>query len=212
MPNQKNAHKYSWHRLLMSLISYWWVIAIAAALVAIAVVWRSCAERPPVSLHVSRSTTIDLTAEEVRSVRDIGQWEFLSVTTEELLEWHQRRTVGNNHLVRIYTGTLRIGIDMAQVGNDWLASLPDSVVRLTLPTPTLLDSNFIDETRTRTFYQRGSVPPDTLEALYARARTAMIRRCLTQQNIQAATESARSQFTRIFQNFGFKKVEIHFIP
>lgn len=212
MAENKHAHKFNWYHLLISIIRYWWVLAITIALVAIAVLWRSCAEHPPVSLRVNRSTAIDLTAEEVRSIRDIGQWEFLSVTTEELLEWHQRRNLGNDHLVRIYGGTLRIGINMARADKDWFKSLPDSIARLTLPCPALLDSNFIDETHTRTFYQRGSAPPDTLEALYNRARIAMIRRCVTPQNIQAATESARRQFTRIFQNFGFKKVEIYFTP
>ena len=204
--------KFRWRGLGTSLLRYWWLAAIAAALIAAASLYRSIADRPPVSLRTVRPTTIDLTPEEVRSIRDIGQWEFLSVSTEELIEWHRRRTFGSDHLARIYTGTLRIGIDMRRVSPDWLTVLPDSAVRLKLPPVELLDSSFIDEARTRSFYQKGTVPPDTLEVLYRRARNAMLRRCLTPQNMQAAEQNAREQIERLFSSLGFKKTDITFTP
>lgn len=209
MPPKEEKQKTNWS--ICSLIRYWWLLAIAAALVAVAVIWRSCSDNPPVKLEMERSTTIDLTPEEIRSVREIGQWEFLSITTEEMVEWHRHRTFGNDHLVRIYTGTLRIGVDMEKAPDDWFTSLPDSTAQLRLPAIGLLDNNFIDEARTRSFYQKGTVPPDTLEALYQRAQRAMLRRCLTKQNLQNAEQGAHEQFTRIFKSFGFKKVEIEFL-
>ncbi len=197
--------------LLMSLLRYWWVAALAAALVAVVILVKSWQENPPVQLQVVHNTRIDITPEEIRSIRDIGQWEFLSVRTEEMVEWHRRRTLGNDHLVRIYQGTLRLGVDLAQADSTWFTSLPDSVAQLQLPRITLLDERFIDETRTRSFYQKGSVPPEVLDQLYRQASLAMKRRCLTKQNIQAAERNAREQFTRIFTSFGFKKVEIEFV-
>lgn len=212
MASTTDNKKYGFGRFLLSLVRYWWVAAAAVALTAAAVIYRSCAEHPPVNVRVVRQTRIDLTPEEIKSITDIGQWEFLSVSTEEFVEWHRNRTFGSDHLVRIYTGTLRIGIDMARAPKDWFTSLPDSTARLRLPPVALLDDRFIDEARTRSFYQKGSVPPSVYDDLYEQARRSMLRRCLTPQNLQRAEKSAREHFTRIFRAFGFKTVHIEFLP
>ena len=201
---------FSWRALAFSLLRYWWVAAIAVALVASAFMVKTVRQHPPVKLEVHRSTRIDVTAEEVRSIRDVGQWEFLNITTEEMVEWSRSRTFGTDRLVRIYTGTLRIGVDMKKAAGDWFTSKPDSVAELHLPKVALLDANFIDEARTRSFYEKGSYPPEALKSLYEQARQRMLRRCLTPQNLKQAEANARSQFTHLFQTLGFKRVDIHF--
>ena len=103
---------------------YWWLVAIAGGAVAIAVTYKSCQTNPPAQLTVVKNTRIDLTPEQVQSVRNIGEWEFMSVSTEEFVEWHRQRTFGSDHLVRIYSGTLRLGIDMAKADTNWFTSLP----------------------------------------------------------------------------------------
>lgn len=183
------------------------VTLVAVAIVVVVKTWR---EHSPVSLRVERNTRIDVTPEEIQSIRDIGQWEFLSITTEEMVEWNRHRTFGNDHLVRIYQGTLRIGVDLTRAKDDWFESLPDSTARLRLPAIGLLDSRFIDEARTRTFYEKGSIPPTVLDELYNSASQKMRRRCLTPQNMQRAENNARTQFFRIFQQMGFKRVDIVF--
>lgn len=202
----------AWRRVALGLLRYWWLWVIVAGLIAVAVIYHNVATHPPVSLKVTSSTTIDVTPEELRAVRDIGQWEFLSFSTEEMVEWHRHRPFGNDHLVRIYSGTLRLGVDLSQAGDDWFTSLPDSTARLVLPPVQLLDTHFIDEAHTRSFYQRGSVPADTLEVLYDRAREAMLARCMTPDRLRTAERNAREEFTRIFQSLGFKRVEITFAP
>ncbi len=197
--------------LLMALVRYWWLWLIVAALVAVAVVVRTVSEHPPVTLEVKRDTRIDVTPEEVRSIRDIGQWEFMSVTTEELVEWNRSRTFGTDRLVRIYTGTLRLGVDMKKCSDDWFTSLPDSVASLKLPPVELLDSNFIDEARTRSFYEKGSFPPQAADELYRKARTQMMERCLTAQNLQTAERNARERIAQVFRAMGFKRVDITFL-
>lgn len=190
------------------LIRYWWVIIAVVLVVGLAFIYKGFQENPPVQLKVVRNTSIDISPEEIRSIRDIGQWEFLSVSTEELIEWHRHRTFGNDHLVRIYSGTLRIGIDMDDIKGEWFTSLPDSTAHLKLPAVKLLDNQFIDETRTRSFYQKGTIPSAVLDELYEKARVAMIKRCITKQNLNLADKQAREHFTRIFKSLGFKKVEI----
>lgn len=212
MNDKKQTFISTWRRVLPGLLRYWWLWAIVAGLVAVAVIYRNVAMHPPVSLKVTSSTTIDVTPEELRAVRDIGQWEFLSFSTEEMAEWRRHRTFVDDHLVRIYSGTLRLGIDLTEAGEDWFTSLPDSTARLILPPIRLLDTHFIDEARTRSFYQRGSMPADTLEVLYERAREAMLARCMTPERLRTAERNAREEFTRIFQSLGFKRVEITFAP
>lgn len=199
-----------WKSLLFGIIRYWWLLAIAAIVAGAAMLYRSIADDPPVKIEVVHDTRIDITPEEVRSIKEIGQWEFLSVATEEMVEWHRTRTFSTDHLVRIYRGTLRLGIDLTKASDDWFTSLPDSTAKLKLPKVGLLDENFIDEARTRSFYEKGSFPPEVLDQLYQKAKAKMKKRCLTAQNLQTTEKNARTQFTRIFKAFGFKKVEIEF--
>ena len=194
----------------LSLVRWWWVAAIAAALVAVAYIYKGMTDNPPISLHVERSTTIDLTPERIQSIRDIGQWEFVSINDEEMVEWTRSRTLVTDRLVRIYQGTLRIGVDLDKAQGDWAVSLPDSTVRLTLPPVGLLDEHFIDEAHSRTFYEHGSVPTDAAEVLYTQAVEKMKQRCLTKQNLLTAERAARREFDRVFRTLGFKKVIIDF--
>ena len=99
---------------------------------------------------------------------------------------------------------------MQKASDGWFVSLPDSTAQLTLPPVSLLDERFIDEARTRSFYERGTVTPDVLDQLYAQAQQKMRRRCLTPQNLQAAETNARQQFERVFRQMGFKRVVVKF--
>ena len=211
MTKNKQTHLSTLGNMMLSLVRYWWVAAIAATAVALAVIVKSFQTNPPVQLNLVHNTRIDITPEEIRHLRALKQWEFLSVTTEELVEWHRKGTFGDDHLVRIYSGTLRLGIDMTTAPEDWFTSLPDSVCRLRLPAITLLDTLFVDEAHSRSFYEKGSIPPQANEELYKKARQAMLDRCLTPHNLQLAEGHARTHFTQVFSALGFKKIEISFI-
>lgn len=195
---------------LQRLLRWWWIFAVAAIVIAITYIYIGIKENSPIHLEVERNTRIDLTPEQILSVRDIGQWEFLTINTEELVEWQRSRTLTTDRLTRIYQGTLRLGIDMSKASDDWFTSLPDSTAQLILPHAALLDNNFIDEARSRSFYEKGSIPPEARDQLYDQARKKMMQRCLTPQNLQTAERNARNEFTRIFKSFGFKTVTIQF--
>lgn len=192
------------------MLRWWWIFAVAAIVIAITYIYIGIKENSPIHLEVERNTRIDLTPEQILSVRDIGQWEFLTINTEELVEWQRSRTLTTDRLTRIYQGTLRLGIDMSKASDDWFTSLPDSTAQLILPHAALLDNNFIDEARSRSFYEKGSIPPEARDQLYDQARKKMMQRCLTPQNLQTAERNARNEFTRIFKSFGFKTVTIQF--
>lgn len=203
-------HVFSFRRVVIGLARYWWLLVLAGGLVAVAFILKGLKDDPPVRMELVHSTSIDLTPEEISAIRRVGQWEFLSITTEEMVEWHARRTFSNLHLVRIYSGTLRLGVDLTDAQDDWFTSLPDSTARLVLPSVGLLDEHFINEAATRTFYEKGTIPGAVRDSLYNQAREKMKHRCLTADNLQTAENAARERFTMIFQSLGFKKVNISF--
>ena len=114
---------------LQRLLRWWWIFAVAAIVIAITYIYIGIKGNSPIHLEVERNTRIDLTPEQILSVRDIGQWEFLTINTEELVEWQRSRTLTTDRLTRIYQGTLRLGIDMSKASDDWFTSLPDSTAQ-----------------------------------------------------------------------------------
>lgn len=154
---------------------------------------------------VRHETEIAATPDEIKAVRQIGQWEFLSVQSEELVERHESRLLGEKHLVRIYYGTVRLGMDTADFSDEWFAAKGDTAV-LTLPPIGILNEDFIDEARTLTFYEDGTFDATTKQAMYAEAAAAMKARALSAHNIRQAQAAAQRHFKALFQAFGFKTV------
>ena len=97
---------------------------------------------------------VELSPTQVRSIEAIGQWEFLAVSDEELVDTIRKGFFSDDQLTRIYYGTLRLGVDMSRVQEGWVTMRGDTIV-CTLPPVQLLDKNFIDEARTRYFYESG---------------------------------------------------------
>lgn len=210
------------------LLRHWQLTLMAVAVVIIGFsAWRiySLATGDEPLVGIRHNATIADTPEEIRALRDIGQWEFLAAPCEEIIERHEAHTFGDKHLVKVFRGTLRIGIDMHKANDDWFAAdttsftlSPGVLVEggkaaiLTLPDVELLDENFIDETHTTTFYEHGTFSSKIKQELYDEAVDAMKKRILTPNNLEAARQTARDQFTRIFHALGYDKVSITFLP
>ena len=161
------------------------------------------------SLELQVNRDINVTPEQIQSIRQIGEWEFLSVSNEELVDTVRRGIIKDDELVRIYYGTLRLGINLHQAAPDWLQSHGDSVV-VTLPPIGLLDRDFIDEARTSSFYETGRWTPADREQLYQKAYRQMLSHGLTPQNLESARQNAEAQFHQMMQAMGFKHIEIKF--
>lgn len=144
---------------------------------------------------------------EVESVRSIGQWEFLTLTDEEIVDTVRHNFFGDNELSRIYYGTLRLGSDLSKADDDFVRTNKDSVI-IILPKITLLDNNFIDEARTRPLIEDGKWTETDREALTRKAERAMRKRCLTKENYQKAANNARIQVKALFHAMGYKHVEV----
>ena len=154
----------------------------------------------------SREKNIDETPSQIESIRQIGEWEFLSINDEEMIDTFRSHLLSpDDCLVRIYKGTLRLGIDFRQCEEHW-AQFHDDTIWLNLPPICLLDTAFIDEARTQSFYESGKWDYSVREQMYLRARKCMIQRCLTQENIKEAEKNALSQLDALFRSLGFSNV------
>ena len=161
------------------------------------------------SLEIGADQQIDITPEQIQSIKEIGEWEFLSISDEEMVDTTRHGLFSDDHLVRIYYGTLRLGINLKQVRTGWIVPSGDSL-SITLPKVGLLDRDFIDEARTKSFYENGNWAPKDREALLQRAYQRTLRRCLTPQNIENAKQNGNAQVRQVLQGMGFKHVNIQY--
>ena len=160
------------------------------------------------SITVNVDQRIDITPQQIQSIQSIGQWEFLAINDEEIVDTVRERFFSDNELVRIYYGTLRLGIDLHKAKPRWLHVENDSVVVATLPNIELLDRNFIDEARTQSFFESGNWSAEDREKLYNRAYQKMLKRCFTKENIAITENNARKHFEKMLNAMGYKNVRI----
>lgn len=160
-------------------------------------------------LNSDDTSEILMTPSQIEDIRRIGQWEFMALNDEELVDTIRKGFFSDDHLVRIYYGTLRLGIDLSEFSAERL-SVHDDMLVIQLPAVTLLDPHFIDEARTQSFHESGSWSNADRRALYQRAQQKMISRCVTPETLEATRQLAEAQLRRLLTSMGFEKVSITF--
>ena len=186
------------------------VALVAVAVVAIVLIARhyihkvSTTSTPAV---IAKNEKIDITPLQIRSIEQIGEWSFLEINDEELVDTVRHGFFSDDKLVRIYYGTLRLGINLKEAHEGWLAFEGDTL-RAVLPPIRLLDNNFIDEARTRSFIESGKWTHQDRKAMYDRAARMMRRRCLTRANYHTARINAKAQFEQMLRSMGYDKVKV----
>ena len=185
-------------------------ITVAAAIIAVILlavwVYRSLGDA---RLEMGSDDSIGLTPTQIESIKAVGEWEFLSISTEELVDTTRKRLFSDDQLVRLYYGTLRLGVNMKQVEPKWIRQQNDTLF-LTLPKVGLLDHDFIDEARTKSFFESGTWKAEDREALYKRAYRKMIAHFLTTANLNTAEDNARESFKKLLRSMGYKNIDIQF--
>ncbi len=187
-------------------------IAVVAVVIIVAVVWVKCSRMsgPIIDIEVETPTEIAVTTQIIRSIKDVRQWEFLKITDEEVIDTVRKLPLWpDDRLVLVFHGTPRIGIDLSEATDGWVENHNDSLV-VTLPQPRLLDNNFIDETLTDVFAQSGRWSAADRERLYESARSRMVARALTKENLDRVRRAATDKFTTLFLSLGAADVEIRF--
>lgn len=186
------------------------VALVAVAVVAIVLIARhyihkvSTTSTPAV---IAKNEKIDITPLQIRSIEQIGEWSFLEINDEELVDTVRHGYFSDDKLVRIYYGTLRLGINLKEAHEGWLAFEGDTLCAV-LPPIRLLDNNFIDEARTRSFIESGKWTHQDRKAMYDRAARMMRQRCLTRANYQTARSNAKAQFEQMLRSMGYDKVKV----
>jgi hypothetical protein len=74
----------------------------------------------------------------------------------------------------------------------------------------LLDRDFIDEARTKSFFESGTWKAEDREALYKRAYQKMTAHCLTPTNLKTTEDNARESFRKMLRSMGYKNIDIKF--
>ena len=182
------------------------VTLLLLTVVAFAAIWLYQGVRQT-EVSLGADQRIDLTPQQIQSIKDIGQWEFLSVSNEQLVDTTRRGIFSDDHLVRIYYGTMRLGIDMRQLETGWIQREGDSLT-IILPPIGLLDRDFIDEARTRSFHESGRWTAQDREALLKRAYQRMLQHGMTNQNIESARQNGEALFRQMMRSMGFEHVHI----
>ena len=129
---------------------------------------------------------IELTPTQIQSMKAIGEWEFLSVSAEELVDTVRKGIFKDDELVRIYYGTLRLGLNMHRLQKGWIKAEGEP------------------------FFESGKWKPEDRDALYKKAYRQMMSHGMTQENLQAAEHNAEEQLRQMMRSMGFSNVRIRF--
>lgn len=183
----------------------WAVVAIAV--IAIVLWLGRAAKGTTVTTEISEK--IDPTPTIITAMKEIGEWEFLAINDEEMVDTVKKGIFKDAKLVRIYYGKLSLGLNMQKAGGN-LAVRKGDTLTISLPPIELLDNNFIDEARTRAFIETGTWTDADREMLYRKARNKMLKRCMTRENINTAQENARTQIIKMTTALGADNVKIRF--
>ena len=167
------------------------LVALCVVAVVCVVLWMGYKMKDD-GMRLGVSDKIDETPTMIEQMREIGQWEFLAISDEELIDTVRTGFFSDDELARIYYGTLRIGIDFSLCDEDWIERDGDSI-KIDLPPVQLLDENFLDEARTKSFFEKGKWSNADRKAMADRAKRKMRERCLTKQNLDIAQKNAERQ-------------------
>ena len=162
-----------------------------------------------VTMTTQVNDSIASTPIQIQKIKNIGEWEFLSIENEELVDTIKKEIFSSKRLARIYHGTLRLGIDMRKLKQNAITVNKDTLKAI-MPPIKLLSTDYIDEAATQTVFEKGTWSQQERKELLSVAYRQMARRCLTKANYQAATTNARYQLETFFKNLGFVHVEITF--
>lgn len=182
--------------------------AVGIILVVVLIAWIFNSVKSS-KVEIGADQQIDITPHQIQSIKDIGEWEFLAISDEEMVDTIRRGFFSDDHLVRIYYGTMRLGVNLKQVESGWI-TVNDDTLDITLPKIGLLDKDFIDEARTKSFFESGSWSPKDRESLLRKAYHRMLQRGLTPQNLETARVNGEAQVRQVMQSMGFKTVKVKF--
>lgn len=192
-----------------------YITIVVSALVAVTASYfclQSCIENT--GMGSEAEVRAEMTPALLDSIRSIGEWQLMTVPLTMQVDTTQKRWLGlmEEKLQRSYTGTLSLGINMKQVPEEW-SYIDEDTITLIVPDVCLLDTNFIDESKTRLIVSDN----DNLEAdpkvkgiMLRKARKLMIHAGVNKANLQNCRTEAQKELSRHFKAIGYKDVRVEF--
>ncbi len=212
MNNDTNKPQTKWFKRIAGSFTLTKINILLCGIVAIIAViagWYFLHSMSETTAEIKVDNRIDITPTIVTTMKETGEWQFLSVNDEELVDTTKKGFLREEKLVRIYYGKLSLGIDMRKFEPHWIEQQGDTII-MTLPEIQLLDNEFIDEARTKAFIETGKWTNADREKLYHKAYRRMIERCMTAENIAAAKENATEQIEKMIHAIGIEHCIIQF--
>lgn len=197
---RKKRSRQQGNRTLLNDIT--WMVIVGIALILLIVGTGT-------EIHITEDKSIAITPLEIKQIKDIGQWEFLSIQDEELVDTIRKGIFSDDELVRVYYGTVSLGIDLTTTKDGWITMKGDTV-DVALPPIQVLDPDIVDEAASQPFFETGKWNQKTREALYLKAKKQIFDRCFTKDNIKQAQESAMTHFQQLVEAMGYEHVKVHF--
>ena len=166
------------------------------------------------SLTTEAEERIERTPAVVDSIRSIVQWELASVELSVDVDTIRKRWIGlvKDEVKRRYTGRLSVGIDMTQLQDSCYAVSGDTIT-VTLPAVRLLDTNFIDESRTRTLIadnEEFADNPQVKKAMLEKARRRLAEQGADRETVAECRQRAAAEVKERFSAIGYSTVVVVF--
>lgn len=156
--------------------------------------------------------TVTPTPVNLDSLRAIGHWQLISVEMNEVVDTIDKGLFSNKRISVGYHGTLRYGIDLSKVREDWVRTEKDTIAIIVLPRAELLDNHFLDERNVKVYDGRDDMnfinKPQVRAALVKKAKERMASR--GEQFIPKAQDKAGEEMQRLFHSHGYKQVNVSF--
>lgn len=207
MVKQDNKKKSLARRILGAIPVNAWIAFFVVGAIALMLLWMVYGPGESNVVTTERVERVTLTPMQIKSIESIGEWEFLAVSDEEIVDTVSHGFFGDSELIRIYYGTLRMGIDLRQARKGWIRLEGDTVCA-DLPPVRLLGNEFIDEARTQTFYETGTWTAADRKRLYLKASRIMRQRVVNRDNLNKANQQAEAQMDKLLHAMGFEHVRI----
>lgn len=185
---------------------------VAVCLIVVVAVLYMCHAAKSVTAGHQTEVVVTPTPVNLDSIRAIGQWSFLTVEMDEIVDTVDRGLFSSDRISVAYHGTLHYGINVAEARHGWVTIVGDTAVTVVLPPVRLLDDRFLDERNVKVYEGRDDMDfinkPTVRAALVRKAKAAMIRR--GRENIPEARGKAETEVRRIFSQHGYKKIVVSF--
>ncbi len=205
-------NKNKWYALknVKNIFLYAAVIVVCVAFIKVLDTCKEIGENVSVKVATEKPE-IEKTAVRVGTLKEIGEWEFLSIRCDEIVDSVRKGFIKDDALTRVYHGTLRLGVNMKSITKKSISydKKADSLT-VTLPKVTLLDKKFIDEAMTDSYFETGKWSEKERKAMLKKAEARMKKRALTEENLKRAEDNGRAAAEKMFLAMGYKKVVVKF--